>query len=289
MTSELHKSRLVLVTGPAGAGRTTAIKVLEDLNFEVIDNLPLAFWPRLLDGPQLDQSMALGIDTRNRDFSATGLLDQLDKLVERSGLEVNLLYLDCRAEILLHRFSETRRRHPLAPAESTETGVQRELNLLNPIRDRADVLIDTSDLNVHQLRAEIERWFAPDGARPLAVSIVSFSFKRGLPRGTDMLFDCRFLTNPYWNPALRANDGRSEVVQAYVRADARFTPFFDRVLDLTRLLLPAYVEEGKSHLSIGFGCTGGRHRSVTLAETLAKALADDGMQVSIRHRELEQL
>ena len=289
MTSELHKSRLVLVTGPAGAGRTTAIKVLEDLNFEVIDNLPLAFWPRLLDGPQLDQSMALGIDTRNRDFSATGLLDQLDKLVERSGLEVSLLYLDCRADILLHRFSETRRRHPLAPAESTETGVQRELNLLNPIRDRADVLIDTSDLNVHQLRSEIERWFAPDGARPLAVSIVSFSFKRGLPRGTDMLFDCRFLTNPYWNPALRAKDGRSEDVQAYVRGDARFTPFFDRVLDLTRLLLPAYVEEGKSHLSIGFGCTGGRHRSVTLAETLAKALADDGMQVSIRHRELEQL
>ncbi|MGB1389797.1 MAG: RNase adapter RapZ [Paracoccaceae bacterium] len=289
MTSELQKSRLVLVTGPAGAGRTTAIKVLEDLNFEVIDNLPLAFWPRLLDGPQLDQSMALGIDTRNRDFSATGLLDQLDKLVERSGLEVSLLYLDCRADILLHRFSETRRRHPLAPAESTETGVQRELNLLNPIRDRADVLIDTSDLNVHQLRAEIERWFAPDGARPLAVSIVSFSFKRGLPRGTDMLFDCRFLTNPYWNPALRAKDGRSEDVRAYVRGDARFTPFFDRVLDLTRLLLPAYVEEGKSHLSIGFGCTGGRHRSVTLAETLAKALADDGMQVSIRHRELEQL
>lgn len=289
MTSELQKSRLVLVTGPAGAGRTTAIKVLEDLNFEVIDNLPLAFWPRLLDGPQLDQSMALGIDTRNRDFSATGLLDQLDKLVEWSGLEVSLLYLDCRADILLHRFSETRRRHPLAPAESTETGVQRELNLLNPIRDRADVLIDTSDLNVHQLRAEIERWFAPDGARPLAVSIVSFSFKRGLPRGTDMLFDCRFLTNPYWNPALRAKDGRSEDVRAYVRGDARFTPFFDRVLDLTRLLLPAYVEEGKSHLSIGFGCTGGRHRSVTLAETLAKALADDGMQVSIRHRELEQL
>ena len=289
MTSELQKSRLVLVTGPAGAGRTTAIKVLEDLSFEVIDNLPLTFWPRLLDGPQLEQSMALGIDTRNRDFSATGLLDQLDKLVEWSGLEVSLLYLDCRADILLHRFSETRRRHPLAPAESTETGVQRELNLLNPIRDRADVLIDTSDLNVHQLRAEIERWFAPDGARPLAVSIVSFSFKRGLPRGTDMLFDCRFLTNPYWNPALRAKDGRSEDVRAYVRGDARFTPFFDRVLDLTRLLLPAYVEEGKSHLSIGFGCTGGRHRSVTLAETLAKALADDGMQVSLRHRELEQL
>ncbi len=282
------KSRLVLVTGPAGAGRTTAIKVLEDLNFEVIDNLPLGFWPRLFDGQPLEQSLALGIDSRNRDFSVAGLLEQLDGLTEREELDLNLLYLDCRAEVLLQRFSETRRRHPLAPGESTETGVQRELDLLQPIRDRADVLIDTSDLNVHQLRAEIERWFAPDGERPLAMSIVSFSFKRGLPGGTDMLFDCRFLTNPYWQPSLRAKDGRSDDVQAYVRSDPRYEPFFERVLDLTRLLLPAYVKEGKSHLSIAFGCTGGRHRSVTLAETLSKALAEDGLQVSIRHRELEQ-
>ncbi|MEX0285886.1 MAG: RNase adapter RapZ [Paracoccaceae bacterium] len=286
--SDLPQNRLVLVTGPSGAGRTTAIKVLEDLDFEAIDNLPLGFWSRLLDGPMPNRPLALGVDTRNRDFSVTSLLEHVDALSKRPTLDVNLLYLDCRRDILLRRFSETRRRHPLAPAESTEKGVQRELDLLWPIRDHADTLIDTSDLNVHQLRAEIERWFAPDGARPLAVSMVSFAFKRGVPRATDMLFDCRFLTNPYWDADLRDKDGRSEDVQNYVRSDTRFQPFFDRVLDMTRLLLPAYVEEGKSHFSIAFGCTGGRHRSVTLAESLAKALAEDGLQVSIRHRELEQ-
>lgn len=282
------KEKLVLVTGPSGAGRTTAIKVLEDLGFEAIDNLPLTFWPRLLDRPMPGRPVALGVDTRNRDFNVAGLLEHVESLGVRPDLDVHLLYLDCRRDVLLRRFSETRRRHPLAPGESTDTGVQREFDLLWPIRDRADILIDTSDLNVHQLRAEIERWFAPDGARSLAVSVVSFAYKRGVPRAADMLFDCRFLANPYWDPALREHDGRNTDIQTYVRSDPRFLPFFERVLDMTRLLLPAYVDEGKSHLTIAFGCTGGRHRSVTLAETLAKALAEDGVQVSIRHRELEQ-
>ncbi len=285
---DAKKHKLVLVTGPSGAGRTTATKVLEDLGYEAIDNLPLGFLRRLLDGPMMDQPLALGVDARNRDFTVAGLLEQVQELSERPGLEVNLLYLDCRSEVLLRRFSETRRRHPLAPAESADTGVRRELDLLQPIRDRADILIDTSELNVHQLRAEIERLFVPDGSRPLAVSLVSFAFKRGVPRATDMMFDCRFLANPYWDDTLRDHDGRSPAIQAYVRNDARFDPFFDRVLDMTRLLLPAYVEEGKSHFTIAFGCTGGRHRSVTLVETLAKALAEDGLQVSKRHRELEQ-
>ena len=175
----------------------------------------------------------------------------------------------------------------MAPAESPEIGVTRDLDLMAPIRELADILVDTTDLNVHQLRAEIERWFAPGGTTRLAVSVQSFSYKRGLPRGIDMVFDCRFLSNPYWHPPLRALDGRDSQVAAHVMADARFAPFFDRVLDLTRLLLPAYVEEGKSHLSIAFGCTGGQHRSVVLAETLANALAEDGQQVSIRHRELK--
>ncbi len=286
-SSTMH-GRLVLVTGPSGAGRSTAINVLEDLGFEAIDNLPLRFWPRLLDGPAPERLLALGVDTRNRDFSTTALIEVIGELSARPDLYLNVLYLDCRSEVLLRRFSETRRRHPLAPAESPEIGVSRDLDLLAPIRHCADLLIDTSDLNVHQLREEVERWFAPDGTRPLAVSVHSFSYKRGLPRGIDMVFDCRFLSNPYWVPELRARDGRDEQVQAHVTGDPRFAGFFDRVLDLIRMLLPAYVDEGKSHLSIAFGCTGGRHRSVTLAETLAKALADEGQQVSIRHRELER-
>ena len=279
--------RLVLVTGPSGAGRSTAIHALEDLGFEAIDNLPLRLVPLLLDGPRPARPLALGIDPRNRDFSTAGLLDLIETLATRADVDPTALYLDCREDVLIRRFSETRRRHPLAPAESPQVGIRRELDLLAPVRDRADVLIDTTDLTPHQLRAETEGWFAPDGDGRLALTVHSFSYKRGLPRGIDMVFDCRFLSNPYWVPALRACDGRDGRVVAHVTADPRFDPFFDRVLDLTRLLLPAYTEEGKSHLSIGFGCTGGQHRSVVLAESMAKALAEGGRPVSIRHRELD--
>lgn len=289
MTEDSSNSpfRLVLVTGPSGAGRSTAIHALEDLGFEAIDNLPLRLVPLLLDGPAPTRPLALGMDPRNREFSAEGLLELIDTLSGRADTQLTVLYLDCRDDVLLRRFSETRRRHPLAPAESPETGIRREQGLLAPLRDRADTLIDTSDMNVHQLREEIERWFAPDTGRALALTVHSFSYKRGLPRGIDMVFDCRFLSNPYWVPALRGFDGRDPAVAAHVAADPLFAPFFDRVLDLTRFLLPAYTQEGKAHLSIAFGCTGGQHRSVTLAETLAKALAEDGRQVSIRHRELD--
>ena len=287
MTADTAKARLVLVTGPSGAGRSTAINVLEDLGFEAIDNLPLRLVPRLMEGAGPDRPLALGIDARNRDFSTAGLLALIDDLSDVAGSGVEVLYLDCRSDVLLRRFSETRRRHPLAQAEGPETAVARELDLLAPIRERADTLIDTSDMNVHELREEIENWYSPGKSGRLAVSVHSFSYKRGLPRSIDMVFDCRFLANPYWEPGLRPLDGRSAQVAEYVAADPRFTPFFERVLDLTRLLLPAYVSEGKSHLSIAFGCTGGQHRSVTLAERLAKALAEDGQQVSIRHRELQ--
>lgn len=205
--------------------------------------------------------LALGIDTRNRDFSTAALLDLIDTLGGQTSANLTVLYLDCDRDVLLRRFSETRRRHPLAPAESPEIGIDRDLDLMAPIRELADILMDTSDLNVHQLRAEIERWFAPEGERRLAVSVQSFSYKRGVPRGVDMVFDCRFLSNPYWNPPLRDLDGRDAAVGTHIRGDKRFSPFFDRVLDLSRLLLPAYQEEGKSHLSIAFGCTGGQHRS----------------------------
>lgn len=277
--------RIVLVTGPSGAGRSTAIRVLEDLGYEVIDNIPLSLVPRLLEGPPHGPALALGIDTRNRDYSTEAFLDLIDRLGVRG---VELLYLDCRSDILLRRYSETRRRHPMAPAESPSVGIEREFDLLKPIRIRADIMIDTSEMTVHDLRAEIDRWFGGASKQRLALAVHSFSYKRGLPRGLDMVFDCRFLRNPYWNPDLRALDGRATEVVDYVADDPRFAEFFARVADLTNLLLPAYVEEGKSHLSIGFGCTGGQHRSVTMAERLAKTLAEAGWQVSTRHRELER-
>lgn len=281
-------TQLVLVTGPSGAGRSTAIHVLEDNGFESIDNLPLRLVPRLLDGPVHDRPMALGIDARNRDFTTSALIDAIAQLHARPDVRLTVLFLDCRPDILIRRYSETRRRHPLAPAESPETGIARERDLLAAVRDRADMLIDTSDMNVHQLRRVIEQGFAPAGGRSLAVTVHSFSYKRGLPAGIDMVFDCRFLRNPYWQADLRPLDGRDPAVADHVAGDPRFGEFYTRVLELARFLLPAYVEEGKSHLSVAFGCTGGQHRSVTMAERLARALAEDGWQVSIRHRELER-
>lgn len=280
--------RLVLVTGPSGAGRTTAIHALEDMGYEAIDNLPLSLLPRLLEGPVLDKPLALGTDVRNRDFSTTALIEAIDQLATRANTPLQVLYLDCVPEVLLRRFSETRRRHPLASAETAEEGIARELDLLGPIRVRADMLIDTSELTPHDLRAELERWFLPQGAGRLAVSVHSFSYKRGLPRGLDMVLDCRFLRNPHWDDALRGNDGRSEAVKSYIAEDPNFGPFRTHVSALMDLLLPAYEAEGKAYLSIGFGCTGGQHRSVAMAETLTATLAEAGWQVSIRHRELER-
>lgn len=282
------KIQLVLVTGPSGAGRSTAINALEDLGFEAIDNLPLSMLPRLLNGPPLLRPMALGLDVRNRDFSTNALIEVIDRIGAMPALDGAVLYLDSRSDVLERRYSETRRRHPMAPAESPEIGIAREIDLLGPIRARADILVDTSDLTPHDLRDEMERMFAGPGGRHLAVTVNSFSYKRGMPRGMDMVFDCRFLRNPYWDEALRAFDGRHPKVVAHIQGDPRAEPFFAKVHDLTSMLLPAYLEEGKAHFAIGFGCTGGKHRSVAMTEKLALTLAKEGWQVSIRHRELER-
>ncbi|MGL4239463.1 RNase adapter RapZ [Tabrizicola sp.] len=279
---------LVFVTGPSGAGRTTAIRVLEDLGYEGIDNIPLSLVPRLVEGAPLGRPIVLGLDVRNRDFNATALIELIDSLTRdpRVGLEV--LYLDCAPSVLIQRYSETRRRHPLAPNETPAQGIEREIDLLAPIRVRADHLVDTTDLTPHDLKAEITRIFDAGPAGRLSVSVQSFSYKRGIPRGIDMIFDCRFLTNPHWQAALRPLDGRDPVVERFVRADPRFAEFFQRVSELLLFLLPAHLEEGKAHLAIGFGCTGGQHRSVAMAEMVGNALADAGWPVSKRHRELER-
>ncbi len=280
--------RLVLITGPSGAGRSTAIHVLEDLGYEGIDNIPLTLVPRLLDGPPLGRPIALGLDARNRDFNTTALIELIDSLTRDPRVSLEVLYLDCAPAELIRRFSETRRRHPLAPDETPAEGIEREVDLLAPIRVRADHLIDTTDLSPHDLKADIARWFDPGRSGRLAVSVQSFSYKRGVPRGVDMIFDCRFLANPHWDAALRPLDGRDPRVAAFVRADPRFDEFFRRLRDLLLMLLPAHLEEGKAHLAIGFGCTVGQHRSVAVAEMLGAALAEAGWPVSKRHRELER-
>ncbi|KAF0174996.1 MAG: hypothetical protein FD162_717 [Rhodobacteraceae bacterium] len=280
--------QLVLITGPSGAGRSTAIHALEDLGFEVIDNLPLNLVPRLIDGPTLGRPIALGLDVRNRDFNTTTLIELIDTLTRDPRVSLELIYLDCDPSELIRRYSQTRRRHPLAPMETPTEGIAREIDLLGPIRVRADHLIDTSDMSPHDLKAEIVKWFDRGVAEHMAVSVQSFSYKRGLPRGLDMVFDCRFLTNPYWQADLRSKDGRDPSVAAHIESDPRFVDFFQRLQGLVLMLLPAHLEEGKAHLSIGFGCTGGQHRSVAVAEKLGKVLAEAGWPVSKRHRELER-
>ncbi|SFT14438.1 UPF0042 nucleotide-binding protein [Sulfitobacter marinus] len=280
--------RVVVVTGPAGAGRSSALNVLEDAGFEVIDNIPLRMLLALLDAPGQIRPMALGIDQRNRDFSTDRVTEVIAQMRARPDVQVELLYLDCATDVLLRRFSETRRRHPLALADAPSEGIRLEKELLAPVRAQADTLIDTTELNIHQLREEIEHWFAVDGTHHLSVSVQSFSYKRGLPRSVDMVFDCRFLRNPFWDPALRSLNGTDKAVQDYVKQDPLYPPFAKQVLDLSLLILPACQSEGKSHISIAFGCTGGQHRSVTLAQSHAFSLAEEGWQVSIRHRELDQ-
>ncbi len=275
-------SRAILITGASGAGRTTVANALEDLGYETISNLPLSLLERVFEGSASMPPLALGIDVRNRDFAVDTVVSVLDRI------EADLVFLECRPEVLVRRYSETRRRHPLAGSETPDIGIAREMELLVPIRARADHLIDTSDMTPHELRSEIERLFGPDGSRGMAISVESFSYKRGLPRGVDMVFDTRFLANPHWEDGLRNRDGRDEKVSAFVEADPRFADFFARLSDLVVSLLPAYREEGKTYLSVSFGCTGGQHRSVAVAEKLAKTLAEDGWQVSTRHRELER-
>ena len=287
-TPESTEARAVFVTGASGAGRTTAINALEDLGFETINNIPLTLLERVLEGPASMPPLAVGIDVRNRDFSQDKVLAVLDRIADDERIDADVLFLDCRVDVLIARYSETRRRHPLAPSETPEIGISREMDLLAPVRAISDHLIDTSDMTPHQLRAEIERLFAKDGSAEMSVSVESFSYKRGLPRGIDMVFDARFLANPHWEPELRAHDGRDAKVADYVAADARFEGFFAQMSEMMLSLLPAFKEEGKTYLSVGIGCTGGQHRSVAVAEKLANVLAEKGWRVSTRHRELER-
>jgi UPF0042 nucleotide-binding protein len=281
---------LTLVTGLAGAGRTTAIRALEDMGWEALDNLPLSLIPRLAEtGAEApDRPMAIGVDSRTRGFSAEALIETVARLRAEGLATATLVFLDAADEALIGRFAETRRRHPMAADEDVSLGVERERDMLQALRDRADLLIDTTAMTPHDLKAEMRARLAGPGALGLTVSIQSFAFKRGAPREAEMVMDVRFLQNPHWIAALRPLDGRDAAVDAYVAQDPLFAPFFERLADMTLLLLPAYRREGKAYFGIGLGCTGGRHRSVATAERLAARLTAEGWRVTVRHRELER-
>ncbi len=279
---------IVFVTGPAGAGRSTALNALEDMGFETIDNLPITLLDRLFSGPPMASPLAIGIDTRTRDFSASGLMEAIEKAQNNDDLSVRLLFLDCAASTLDKRFSETRRRHPLSRDGTAAMGIEQEQTILGGLRASADILVDTTTMSPHDLRDEIKKWFSVKLSKGLSVSVQSFSYKRGTPRNVDMVLDCRFLRNPHWEKNLRKLTGMDQSVSDYVKDDDNFNGFFSKLVDMLTLLLPAYHAEGKSYFSVALGCTGGQHRSVTVAECLAKTLAEKDWQVSIRHREMER-
>lgn len=284
--SDTDQPTVVLVTGPAGAGRTTAIHAFEDFGYEAIDNLPLSLFPRLIEGEALAMPLAVGIDPRTRDFTPGGLIDAV--AASRTRYATQLLYVDCAPHVLIHRFLDTRRRHPLARNEGPRIGIDREIQLLAPVREAADQLIDTTDFSPHELKAALAARFSAPFSGHLAVGVQSFSYRQGVPADAEMVFDMRFLNNPHWKADLRPLDGRDPRIGAFIRTDSRYAAFMKHFAAITSLLLPAYKDAGKAYFSIAFGCTGGQHRSVFAAESAAKALAQQGWQVSIRHRELER-
>ena len=280
--------RALLVTGMSGAGRSTALKVLEDLGYEAVDNLPLGLFDRLLATDDGDgdsgRPLAIGIDSRTRAFDADAIVERIGDL-RAEGVEITLVFLDCSGTELTRRFSETRRRHPLALDRPAADGIAREREIVAPLRRAADIVIDTSDYAVRDLRRALAGRFARAGVDPLTLTILSFGFARGLPRDADLVFDMRFLANPHWDAGLRPLTGDDPAVQAYVAADPAFAPAFERIFDLLLLLLPRYGAEGKSYLTVAFGCTGGRHRSVFVAQAMAARLAAAGWPGSVVHRD----
>ncbi|ALJ38444.1 RNase adapter RapZ [Azospirillum brasilense] len=281
--------QLVLVTGMSGAGMSIALKALEDLGYEAVDNLRLSLVPALLE--QADprkRPLALVIDSRTRDFSAHAMLEEVEALKAHTGLDVRLVFLDCGDETLQRRFTETRRRHPLAIDRPVPDGIQLERALLLPLKQQADVTIDTTQLSIHDLRRILAGNFQIGAQAALQVFVTSFSFRMGLPREADLVFDVRFLTNPHYDPELRPLTGLDPHVAARVEEDPDFADFFRHLTDLLQPLLPRYNQEGKSYLTIAVGCTGGKHRSVFVAERLAAWLTGLGLKVGISHRELDR-
>ena len=282
---------LVLVTGMSGAGKSTALKILEDLGYEAIDNLPLSLLSELVQARGENGTpgpLALGIDSRTRGFDPGDIERYLGPLLGAEGPgEIALLFLDCGTEVLRRRFSETRRPHPLAHDEPVDEGIERERTLLGWVRERADLTINSSRLSVRDLRSIITARFGPEAGRAPAIFVLSFAYSRGVPPEADFVFDVRFLANPHYEPALRPLTGREPKVARHVRDDPGYGPFFDGLVAMLRPLLPTFERDGRSYLTIALGCTGGRHRSVAVAEHLAEALGGGRWQVTLRHRDLD--
>jgi UPF0042 nucleotide-binding protein len=290
-SEEPEKQRVLLVTGMLGAGKTTALRVLEDLGWEIVDNFPIRLLDGLIESAPDAQSgnrtpLAIGFDSRTRGFDPVRVIAQVKALEQRGDVHLNTLFLDCASKELERRYNETRRRHALAADAPASTGIRAERELLAPLRRWADQLIDTTEFTSNDLQRVIRERFASTANEEMTVTVSSFGFSRGMPPVADLVFDMRFLDNPHWDPELRPLTGQDQAVGDYIRKDPAFDEAFARIRDLILLLLPRYQAQGKSYVHIAFGCTGGRHRSVFTAEQIAAALREAGFSPTLLHRNL---
>jgi len=279
----VHYNQLIIITGASGAGRTTAINVFEDVGFESVDNIPISMIDSLVLSKTRNKNLALGVDIRTREFSPENLRKLLSKYKK---MVVKIIFLDCDSNKLLKRFNETRRSHPLSGVKSLSEALVEEMEYLKPIKDFANIIIDTTDYSPTDLREELLNNLSIAKIKKFSILLQSFSYKNGLPRNFDMIFDCRFLKNPYWISHLKELDGRDEKVQEFVSSSREFKIFFSKVLSLINFLIHQVQKEGKSQFSIGFGCTGGQHRSVVFVNMLSNKLNSDGHNVLSNHRDL---
>ena len=289
-----HPKSILLLSGLSGAGKTTALKTLEDMGWEVVDNLPLVLLDRLLDTPlpagyagEDERPLALGIDARTRGFDAAAIVRRIKALRERHAHDVETLFLDCSDSELERRFAETRRRHPLALDRPAADGIARERELTEALRRWSTQVIDTTSFTSNALQQEIRSRFSRERLSDPVLTILSFGFSRGVPRNADLMFDMRFLRNPHWDEALRPRTGLDPDVAAYIAADPAYEQAVSKIEDLLVTLLPRYAEGGKAYITIAFGCTGGKHRSVHVADRVARHLQDAGFSPTVLHRNIE--
>ena len=294
MTKSPAPDRILLVTGLSGAGKSTVLRTLEDLGWEVVDNLPLPLLEHLLSTPlskgagRNRRPLALGIDSRTRGFDARRIVDQIKGIAGNHDYPIETLFLDCAGGELLRRYSETRRRHPLALDRPAIDGIAAERQLMEPLRRWSDHIVDTTDTDTNALQQQVRQRFAT-GQRGTNLHVMSFGFARGLPRNADNVFDMRFLKNPHWVDQLRPMTGLDGRVGEYISTDPAYASALEQIEALLLTLLPRYEAEGKSYVSLAFGCTGGRHRSVHVAERVAARLRRAGFSPTIEHRDLGTL
>ena len=283
MPSARRLPRLLLVTGMSGAGKSTVLDALEDMGWDTVDNLPVDLLHEFVHGGGHRQTnVAVGMDVRSRGFDPATLGDVFHAI---EGVEPEILYLDCSGSELIRRYDETRRRHPLAPDRPPEDGIARERQLTWPLRSASDSLVDTTDLSPAELRDELRRRFGVEANQPV-LTISSFSFARGISRTADLVFDMRFLPNPHWVEELRPLTGNDEAVRSYLEQEPTWGEAIDRIESLLIDWIPRYWAAGKSYVTVAFGCTGGRHRSVAAAVEMAERLRRAGFAPNVRHRDL---